>query len=225
MTELDPRRVEYLPVAELSANPRNPKAHSGEVIDDSIGRFGMLDPIVRDERTGYIISGHGRRQALADREARGETPPEGVKVADDGSWLVPVVVGWASRSDTEASAALIALNRTTELGGWVDEELLGLLEDITASGDEDALLGVGYDQSALDDLRSYLDSHDLASGWDPELEEESGEGDDSEGMPFISVREGQKVVNVVIPEERREDLYSLLADVEWIIDVRDSLGA
>ncbi|HLS33588.1 MAG TPA: hypothetical protein VK039_08360 [Brevibacterium sp.] len=155
MTELDPRRVEYLPVAELSANPRNPKAHSGEVIDDSIGRFGMLDPIVRDERTGYIISGHGRRQALADREARGETPPEGVKVADDGSWLVPVVVGWASRSDTEASAALIALNRTTELGGWVDEELLGLLNDLSEAGGDEAFVGVGFtdaDREALEYL-------------------------------------------------------------------------
>lgn len=155
MTDLDPRRVEYLPVAELSANPRNPKAHSGEVIDDSIGRFGMLDPIVRDERTGYIISGHGRRQALADREARGETPPEGVKVAEDGSWLVPVVVGWSSRSDTEASAALIALNRTTELGGWVDEELLGLLNDLSDAGGDDAFIGVGFtedDRAALEHL-------------------------------------------------------------------------
>ena len=42
---------------------------------------------------------------------------------------------WSSRSDTEAGAALIALNRTTELGGWVDEELdhlRELLDTLTA---------------------------------------------------------------------------------------------
>lgn len=183
MTELDPRRVEYLPVAELSANPRNPKAHSGEVIDDSIGRFGMLDPIVRDERTGYIISGHGRRQALADREARGETPPEGVKVADDGSWLVPVVVGWASRSDTEASAALIALNRTTELGGWVDEELLGLLNDLSEAGGDEAFVGVGFtdaDREALEHL-SYTMEEDGPRDLD-DLFEEVGEPTEDDGL-------------------------------------------
>ena len=38
------------------------------------------------------------------------------------------MTGWSSRSDTEAGAALIALNRITELGGWVDEELDHLRE-------------------------------------------------------------------------------------------------
>ena len=38
------------------------------------------------------------------------------------------MTGWSSRSGTEAGAALIALNRATELGGWVDEELDHLRE-------------------------------------------------------------------------------------------------
>lgn len=179
----DPRRVEYLPVAELAVDPHNPKAHADDVIDASIGRFGMLDPIVRDERTGQIISGHGRRKALAEREERGETPPEGVKVTDEGTWLVPVVVGWASRTDTEASAALIALNRTTELGGWVDEELLGLLEQITESGDENALEGVGFteaDREALEHL-SYTMEEDGPRDLD-DLFEEVGEPTADDGL-------------------------------------------
>jgi hypothetical protein len=150
----DPRRVEYLPLEDLAADPRNPKAHDEETIDDSIGRFGMLDLIVRDERTGRIISGHGRSKALAAREARGESAPEGVKVDEEGRWLVPVVVGWASRTDTEAAAALIALNRTTELGGWVDDALLDLLDDLD-DGD-DGLLGVGFDEEDVEALREAM---------------------------------------------------------------------
>lgn len=151
----DPRRVEYLPLEDLVADPRNPKAHDEGTIDDSIGRFGMLDLIVRDERTGRIISGHGRSKALAAREARGESAPEGVKVDEEGRWLVPVVVGWASRTDTEAAAALIALNRTTELGGWVDDALLDLLDELDDV--EDGLLGVGFGEDDIRALHAYLD--------------------------------------------------------------------
>ena len=45
------------------------------------------------------------------------------------------MTGWSSRSDTEAGAALIALNRTTELGGWADEELIRLLTDLADQPD------------------------------------------------------------------------------------------
>ena len=45
------------------------------------------------------------------------------------------MTGWSSRSDTEAGAALIALNRATELGGWVDEELIRLLTDLANQPD------------------------------------------------------------------------------------------
>lgn len=160
MTAPDPRRVEYLPLSDLQPDPRNPKAHDQETIDASIGRFGVLDLIVRDERTGFIVSGHGRQKALTGMESRGESAPEGVRVAEDGSWLVPVVVGWASRTDAEAGAALIALNRTTELGGWVDDALLDLLDDL--SDMEDGLIGIGFteeDREALAHL-----TYDVSDG-------------------------------------------------------------
>lgn len=165
----DPRRISYLPIAELVEDPRNPKNHDDDAIDSSIGRFGMLDPIVRDERTGRIVSGHGRRRALAEMEAHGESAPEGVRVdPETGKWLVPVVTGWASRTDTEAAAALIALNRTTELGGWADEQLLELLDELSA--EDDGLAGVGYTDAEILALQKSLESaptmEELADGWD-----------------------------------------------------------
>lgn len=169
-TPIDPRKVAYLPLSELTPDPRNPKGHDHETIGASIGRFGVLDLIVRDERTGRIVSGHGRAEVFGRMRDRGEEPPEGVLLTPDGKdWMVPVVVGWASRTDTEAAAALIALNRTTELGGWVDDALLELLDEIGSLG-PDGLAGVGYDEHELEDLRKLLAPDDDADvdDWDGE---------------------------------------------------------
>lgn len=164
------RRVENLPLSELNPNPANPKDHHVATIDASVGRFGFVEPIVVDGRTGQIISGHGRTEALTAMEARGESPPEGITLDKDGQWLVPTVVGWSSRTDTEASAALVALNRAGELGGWVDESLLSILDDLSDLGD-DGLDGVGYGEKDIADLRKHIehiepDLDDLADEWD-----------------------------------------------------------
>jgi hypothetical protein len=148
------RTVEYVPLGDIRSNPNNPKEHDDELIQESVGRFGFVEPMVRDERTGFLISGHGRAAALKAAWQRGETPPDGVQLGEAGVWLAPVVVGWSSANDAEASAALIALNRTTELGGWADDSLLDLLEQISADGG--SLLGVGFDDEDLDDLRARL---------------------------------------------------------------------
>ncbi len=150
------RRVEYLPLADLVEDPRNPKNHDEVLISESIERFGMMEPIVRDERTGYIVSGHGRRMVLAQLEDDGGAVPDGVRVDKDGTWLVPVVVGWASASDVEAGAALIALNRTGEISGWVDDSLLELLDELAREGGAEALDGVGFYADDIDELRKKL---------------------------------------------------------------------
>jgi hypothetical protein len=157
MTEKAPRRTEYVRLDHLTPDPANPKAHAMGTIDNSISRFGLIDQIVRDDRTGHIISGHGRHDTLTTMRDRGDSPPEGIRVDADGHWLVPVVVGWASRTDAEAHAALIALNRTTELGGWVDDSLISLLDELSDGGNDEAgLHGVGFDLDELEDLRGRL---------------------------------------------------------------------
>lgn len=149
------RELTYVPLAELREDPRNPKAHDQAAITASLERFSVIDPIVVDGRTGYIISGHGRREALLTMAAQGDTPPEGISLGPDGGWLVPVVAGWSSRTDTEARAALIALNRTGELGGWVDASLLELLDEL--SGDEVGLDATGFEPVTITGLRAKLD--------------------------------------------------------------------
>ena len=145
-------RLEWMPVGKLQAATRNPKKHSPE-IGTSIGRFGYVEPIVLDERTGRIVAGHGRREALLAMRARGEAPPAGIRAEGD-EWLVPVLRGWASRSDAEAEAYLLASNKLTEAGGWDDQMLAQLLKDL---GEQDALDGVGFSEEELEALLGGLD--------------------------------------------------------------------
>ena len=146
MTAIEPtRRTEYVALDSLVEDPANPKSHDMPLMNASVGRFGFIEPVVMDERTGYIISGHGRRATLAAIRDAGQQPPDGVVLNSEGDWLVPVVRGWASRSDTEAHAALAALNRIGERGGWDDVNLLSLLDTIAEA--ENGLVGVGFSDS------------------------------------------------------------------------------
>lgn len=143
------------PLEELRPNPRNPKRHDNATIDKSMGRFGMIEPVVVDQRTGFLISGHGRVETLTERRDRGESPPEGVAVDSDGRWLVPAMTSWSSRSDEEAEAALVALNRTVVTGGWDDE----LLADVLVSLQQlDAMEGVGFSDEELNLMMRKLDA-------------------------------------------------------------------
>lgn len=143
------RRLELMPLAELTGAEKNPKRHDDAGIGASIGRFGYVEPVVLDERTKRIVAGHGRTQSLKVAKAKGEAPPEGVTVGPGGVWLIPVLRGWASRSDTEAEAYLLASNQLTLAGGWDDPELAEMLKSLEAQG---ALDGTGFDEEAIEQV-------------------------------------------------------------------------
>jgi DNA modification methylase len=163
-------RIDWIPLAQLQAATRNPKRHSAE-IGTSIGRFGYVEPIVLDERTGRIVAGHGRREALLAMRERGDAPPAGIR-ADGEEWLVPVLRGWASRSDAEAEAYLLASNKLTEAGGWDEGQLASLLKDLGEQG----LVGVGFDDKEIRELLAAQDARTelLADPDDVPAEPEAG---------------------------------------------------
>jgi DNA modification methylase len=140
-------RIEYVPLSSLQIAARNPKKHALDQLGGSISRFGYVEPIIIDERTGRMVAGHGRRETLLRMRDSGEQPPTGV-TQKDNDWFVPVVRGWASKSDKDAEAYLLASNRHVELGGWDDPELAKLLQEID-------LEGTGFTQ---DDLIELLDA-------------------------------------------------------------------
>jgi hypothetical protein len=140
------RTLDYLPLDELQPATRNPKRHDLPLLDESLTRFGYVEPIILDERTGRLVAGHGRIDALRRRHASGEPPPEGVEIADDGRWTVPVLRGWSSADDDEADGYLLASNRLVETGGWD----LDMLADLLPTWDEhEALGGTGWSIDAL----------------------------------------------------------------------------
>lgn len=138
-------RIEYLPLDQLSRWPGNPKAHADDAIAASISRFGFRDPLAIDETSGRLIAGHGRLTALERAHAAGSPAPQFVQVRDDGMWLIPVTRGGSFADEAEASAYLVAHNRTGELGGW-DE---GLLADFLKPLDEELLSATGFDFDAF----------------------------------------------------------------------------
>lgn len=144
--------IELVPLNELVSAPRNPKGHDLDGISASMGRHGYAEPVMRDERTGRLVAGHGRIEALERMRSSGDDPPSGV-VATADSWLVPVVAGWSSSDDAAAEAYLVGSNALTTAGGWDDAGLAALLRDLALT--DGGLVGTGYDD---DDLAALLAS-------------------------------------------------------------------
>lgn len=110
-------------------------------------RFGFVDPLVVDEKSGKLVAGHGRLEALQKLKRDGKPAPARVQ-EENGDWLVPVLVGISFASEKEAEAYLIADNQSVIMGGWDESTLQALLKDHT----ED-LSGIGFTPTEIEALR------------------------------------------------------------------------
>ena len=117
-----PRYAEYLPLAQLKPTPNNPKDHVS--LATSFSRYGYVEPIILDERTGMIIAGHGR--VLAAREC--EIDP------------IPCIT-LAGLTEAQRRAYVLADNRLAEASGWDDGMLRLELADLAAGGFDLGLVG------------------------------------------------------------------------------------
>jgi len=149
-----------IPLQSIKPATRNPKDHDlGELVV-SLQRFGFVGSLLVDTRTGRLLAGHGRLEALQQLRQKG-LRPAGIELAEDGDWLVPVE-RWTSSNDVEAEAFLIAANRIGERGGWNQPMLEQVLADLARGGDA-ALAGVGFDLADVDDMITKL-TNDATSG-------------------------------------------------------------
>ncbi|MFG2986145.1 hypothetical protein ACGFYQ_33670 [Streptomyces sp. NPDC048258] len=158
-----PRYVTYVPLTDLNPAPRNPKRHQLELIIDSIQMHGLVEIPVVDERTQVTLHGHGRREALIEMHVRGEPLPAGMALDEDSGWLVPLLRGWSSRTDAEAEALAIKLNRLPGEGGWDPREFAAVLEDLATS---DAALfdSLAIPHDEIDQLLRQVDPETLPGG-------------------------------------------------------------
>lgn len=145
-----PRWVEYLPLDDIVYTPENPKLHDADGIAASVDRQGYVDPVIVDERTGLLVSGHGRCDDLKARRTDGNPPPDGILTDGTGTWLVPVYRGWASKNDADARAYVIGANALPPAGGWVEDTLTDWL--VGLASEPSGLDGTGFTDDALAEL-------------------------------------------------------------------------
>lgn len=127
--------------SELRTHPDNARRGDTAAIAESLARFGQLRPIVA-LKDGTIVAGNHTFRA-ATEELGWET----------------VAAVRVDLSDEEATAYLLADNRTSELGTMDAEALAALVERaMMAPG---GLAGTGYTEADVDDLAAELAALDV----------------------------------------------------------------
>ena len=144
-----PIRIKYLPLSELIRWPRNPKEHDLELLRRSLLDYGFTVPLLRDERSGRLVAGHGRLEILQTMKRENLAPPKRIMVRGDGEWLVPVLFGVEFESEEQAERYLLVDNRSTELGGWNATMLAEIFSSLDPEKRETL---TGFNQKDIDGL-------------------------------------------------------------------------
>jgi DNA modification methylase len=122
-------QIETKPLAELQPAPYNPRVISQETLDslaDSISRFGLVEPVVWNRRTGNVVGGHQRLKVLS---------AQGVEQTD-------VVV--VDLSPEEEKTLNLALNKIQ--GDWDLPKLAIVLEELKLADADLSLTGFGEEE-------------------------------------------------------------------------------
>ena len=165
---------ETLPIDKLNLYHKNPRKGDVEAIKGSLVANGQFRPIVVNKgshtgRPSEVVDGNHTLKAF--RELAEENPQE-KRWHQIDCWVVDV-------DEERATKIVLADNRTADLGGYDNNDLIELMEGL-----EDNLDGTGYDK---DDLAALVD---MAAGPDSldELEEEFGELEDDDFWITVRLR-------------------------------------
>ena len=128
-------KIKTLPIAQIKPakyNPRKnltPKDAEYKKLKRSIEKFGYVEPIIVNERTGNVVGGHQRLKVLQDIGTK------------------EVEVSIVDLSEAEEKALNIALNKIS--GDWDMPLLNKLLEDLSKSNFDISL--TGFDKKETDE--------------------------------------------------------------------------
>lgn len=130
------RKVPLSSLSPAAYNPRRdlqPGDAAYEKLARSMEKFGCVEPVVWNQRTGHVVGGHQRLKVLAASGAR------------------ELDVSVVDLSEEDEKALNLALNK---IGGeWDGESLAALLQELSGSVNE-AL--TGFDPGELDELLASL---------------------------------------------------------------------
>lgn len=131
--------IRKVPVEDLNAAPYNPRIplRPGDTrwkkLERSLTEFSLVQPIVWNERTGHVVSGH---QRLAVLKHRGETEVDCV--------IVDLTL-------EKEKALNVTLNNSAVGSDWDADKLVDLVAELQSLPDFDATL-TGFDPQQLQDL-------------------------------------------------------------------------
>lgn len=121
-----------VPIDSIELHPRNPRRGDVAAVTDSLRRFGQRKPIVVQASTRYVVAGNHLLQAARALH-----------------WT-EVAANVQDMDDAEATAFMLADNRTSDLGGYDDALLAAILAEQAAT---DNLAATGY---STDDVATLL---------------------------------------------------------------------
>lgn len=135
-TRIPQRYQPDTPVDQLHEHPDNPRRGDTAAIGASMAAHGFYGAVYAQQSTGRIVAGNHRYRVAV---ARGETS-------------LPVV--WLDVDDDQARRILLVDNRTGDLGGYDDDALRSVLQELHEFTDS-GLFATGY---SIEDLKELLGS-------------------------------------------------------------------
>ncbi|OPZ65907.1 MAG: ParB-like nuclease domain protein [Firmicutes bacterium ADurb.Bin506] len=161
--QMQTKRMLLRDISPAAYNPRKrlePGDKEYEALKGSIQRWGLVDPLVVNVRTGNLVSGHQRYNILEDL---GETETDAVIVDLD---------------ERQERLLNIAMNKVE--GQWDYGKLEILLsefetDDITFTGFSEGEIATLFGEEADGVLEDFADEDDDEGGSAPEPEEDDGE--------------------------------------------------
>ena len=134
-------KIKRVPITRLNPAAYNPRRDlqpgdpAYQTLARSMTRFGCVEPIIWNERTGNVVGGHQRLKVLI---AAGKTELD---------------VSVVNLSEEDEKALNLALNKIS--GEWDEEGLTRLLQELTETAGVDETL-TGFDPGELDALLDSL---------------------------------------------------------------------
>lgn len=145
--------VETIALGRINPAPYNPRLDlkpgqpEFEKLQRSVEEFGLVEPLVWNQRSGYLVGGHQRLKVL---KARGATK-------------APVVV--VDLPPEREKALNLSLNKVQ--GGWEEPRLAALLQELTETPDFDLRM-TGFEADEAEDLiAGLLEEDDEEEAFDP----------------------------------------------------------
>lgn len=140
--------IREIPVEKINPAAYNPRIDlqpgdpEYETLKNSIKKFGYIDPLIWNERTGNLVGGHQRFKILMEEKPK--------------TLLVSVV----NMEEAEEKALNLALNKIS--GDWDDYKLEQILEDLQHDNFDLSL--TGFSESEIDEILGELAEHEGNGG-------------------------------------------------------------